>query len=274
MLRILLLSAFLGVLVVAAGASRTPAAPPSGQPIVVIAHRGAHKDVPENTLAALDRAIQLGCDYVEVDVRRTKDGTLVIMHDATVKRTTNGTAKVSDLTLEEIQKLDVKVRRGSPPAIHKVPTFDAILERAKGRMKIYVDHKDAPPSEVLAAIKKYGMLKDVIVYGSVPTLREYKKLEPSIWIMPNHPPTVEIMERWARDFKPETLDGSVVAWTKEQVDAAHRLGSQVWVDFPADQNNVVGIQSAIKIGVDAIQTDDPAFVLHELGKMGFRPPAR
>src|ERR1700722_1634063 len=107
--------------------------------IVVIAHRGAHREAPENTLASLEKAIEIGCDYVELDVRRTKDGALVIMHDASVNRMTNGKGKIEDLTLAEIRKLEIKSRRGKQWAGLKLPTFDEMLEHAKGRMKIYVD---------------------------------------------------------------------------------------------------------------------------------------
>ena len=125
-----------------------------GKKVHVIAHRGAHKTVPENSLASLEKAIELGVDYVEIDVRRTKDGALVIMHDAGVNRMTNGKGKIEDLTLEEIRKLDIV--RGKTQAVtgQKIPTFEEILQRAKGHMKIYVDHKKAPPAEVLALIEK------------------------------------------------------------------------------------------------------------------------
>src|SRR5271170_8058208 len=94
--------------------------------IVVIAHRGAHREAPENTLASLEKAIQIGCDYVELDVRRTKDGALVIMHDASVNRMTNGKGKIEDLTLAEIRKLEIKSRRKEWSGL-KMPTFDEML---------------------------------------------------------------------------------------------------------------------------------------------------
>ncbi|HEV8003218.1 MAG TPA: glycerophosphodiester phosphodiesterase family protein [Planctomycetaceae bacterium] len=241
--------------------------------IVVIAHRGAHKTVPENTLAALDRAIELGCDYVEIDVRRTKDGALVIMHDASVNRMTNGKGKIEDLTLDEIRKLDIVRGRKSGQAIYKIPLFDEILGRAKGRIKIYVDHKKAPPAEVLALIEKHGMLNDVVVYnGSLSTLREYKKLAPKVWIMPGHPRSVEAIEALAKDLKPETLDGSIKEWTAAEVEAAHRAGCQVWVDNQAGRDNEAGIKQAVDLGVDAIQTDEPERVLNVLREMGRHAP--
>ena len=192
--------------------------------IVVIAHRGAHREAPENTLASLEKAIEIGCDFVEIDVRRTKDGALVIMHDGSVNRMTNGKGKIEDLTLAEIRKLEVKSRHGARWAGQKVPTFDEILDRAKGHMKIYVDHKQAPPAEVLAAINRHGMLHDVVVYGGIATLREYKRLAPDVWIMPGHPKSIAAIEALAHDLKPETLDGSIVEWTQSQVEAAHRSG--------------------------------------------------
>jgi glycerophosphoryl diester phosphodiesterase len=249
--------------------------PPAGAPkkIVVIAHRGAHREAPENTLASLEKAIEIGCDYVELDVRRTKDGALVIMHDSSVNRMTNGKGQIADLTLEEIRKLEVKSRHGAKWAGQKVPTFDEMLDHAKGRLKIYVDHKQAPPADVLAAINRHGMLHEVVVYGNVKTLREYKKLAPDVWIMPGHPDSVAQIESLCRDLKPETLDGSVVEWTRSQVEAAHRSGAQVWVDNRSNLDNEAGIKQDVDLGVDAIQTDDPATVLRLLKSMSLRGDA-
>jgi glycerophosphoryl diester phosphodiesterase len=256
-----------------AAPSSTPRAGRIAKRIVVIAHRGAHREAPENTLASLAQAIEIGCDYVELDVRRTKDGALVIMHDASVNRMTSGKGKIADLTLKEIRKLDVKSRQGAKWAGQKIPTFDEMLERAKGRMKIYVDHKQAPPAEVLAAINRHGMLHDVVVYGRGDTLREYKRLAPDVWIMPGHPKSIAAIDALAHDLKPETLDGSIVEWTQPQVEAAHRNGAQVWVDNRSDLDNEAGIKRAVELGVDAIQTDDPATVLRLLRAMGLRGDA-
>ncbi|HUE15645.1 MAG TPA: hypothetical protein VMR25_15870, partial [Planctomycetaceae bacterium] len=148
--------------------------------------------------------------------------------------------------------------------------FDEILDRAKGHMKIYVDHKQAPPAEVLAAINRHGMLHDVVVYGGVATLREYKRLAPDVWIMPGHPQSIAAIEALAHDLKPETLDGSILEWTQPQIEAAHRSGAQVWVDNRSNFDNEAGIKHAVELGVDAIQTDDPATVLRILKAMGLR----
>src|SRR5258708_9235592 len=76
--------------------------------IAVIAHRGEHLNHTENTLAAFQAAIDLGADYFELDVRTTKDGKLVLMHDGTVDRTTNGKGEVANLTIDERRALEVR----------------------------------------------------------------------------------------------------------------------------------------------------------------------
>ncbi len=250
------------------------AEPKKAKTIVVVAHRGAHKTVPENTLASLEKAIELGVDYVELDVRRTKDGVLVLMHDASVNRMTNGKGKIEDLTFDEIHSLNIRARTPTTPDGQKIPRFDEFLERAKGRMKLYVDHKKAPPAEVLALIEKHGMLKDVVVYGSVATLREYKRLAPTVWIMPGHPRSAEAIETLAKDLKPETLDGAIKDWTAADVKAAHRAGCQVWVDNNTALDNPAGIKQAVEMGVDAIQTDNPEIVLNVLREMGLHGPLK
>src|ERR1041384_3084618 len=77
--------------------------PPHSKGVIVIAHRGANKFAPENTLAAFRKAIEMGCDYVELDVRRTRDGALILMHDRTVDRTTDGKGAVDQMNVSEIR---------------------------------------------------------------------------------------------------------------------------------------------------------------------------
>ncbi len=121
---------------------------PSGG-VLVVAHRACHApapsrgvttDLPENSLAALERCIALGVDMVEIDVRRTQDGALVIMHDAKVDRTTTGKGKVSDLTLGELQALRLKDDAQEYDAAP--PTLCAFLRAARGRILVNLDLKD------------------------------------------------------------------------------------------------------------------------------------
>lgn len=240
------------------------------QKIVVIAHRAAHETAPENSLAAIKTAIELGCDYVELDVRKTKDGKLVLMHDSSVDRTSTGKGKVDQLTFDEIRKLTLKGPQGNLHPDEKVPTFEEALALCQGKIGLYLDHKAGNPQELLEVVRKYDMLKSTIVYSSLEKLREFKKLEPALWIMPDHPEDLTQMEAWAKDLHPETMDGGLHRWTKEQVETAHKLHVEVWVDILGPFDTEAGYKHGLELGVDAIQTDHPAAVLKFLKSRGRR----
>jgi glycerophosphoryl diester phosphodiesterase len=116
-----------------------------GDGVLVVAHRACHRAapshgfehaVPENSLAALERCVALGVDLVEIDVRRTHDRHLVLMHDAKVDRTSTGKGRIADLTLAEIQALRLKGGQDEAP-----PTLEAFLRAARGRILINIDLK-------------------------------------------------------------------------------------------------------------------------------------
>src|SRR5262245_7958475 len=117
-------------LALVAAASAGTAVPP---PVVVIAHRGEHLHHPENTLSAFQAAIDVGADYIEVDVRTTSDGRLVLMHDSTVDGKTDGHGEVSKLSFAQIRALDAGVRMGKEFAGTRVPTFEEALGLMQGR---------------------------------------------------------------------------------------------------------------------------------------------
>ncbi|NOU58715.1 glycerophosphodiester phosphodiesterase family protein [Marinifilum caeruleilacunae] len=134
--------------------------------IVVCAHRACHQQVPENSIAAIQNAIDAGIDMVEIDIRSTNDGELVLMHDATVDRTTNGTGKVSNLSLEAIRKLKLYDNSGRLTD-EQVPTLKEVLKLARG--KIYIDldiSKKATFEKVYPLVKQFGMLEQVMFYSS------------------------------------------------------------------------------------------------------------
>jgi glycerophosphoryl diester phosphodiesterase len=107
----------------------------------VVAHRGATGYAPENTIAAFDKGVEMKADYIEIDVQRSKDGELVIIHDTTVDRTTDGTGYVKDLTFEQIRSLDAGSWKGEQFKGEKIPTFDEILDRYHGQTGILIELK-------------------------------------------------------------------------------------------------------------------------------------
>ena len=102
--------------------------------VLRIGHRGAAGHAPENTLASIEQAVALGCALTEVDIRRTADGYLVLLHDERVDRTTNGSGLVAEMDLEDLQKLDASEGQ-------KIPTLEEALQAANGRVGLILEVK-------------------------------------------------------------------------------------------------------------------------------------
>ncbi|WP_252502054.1 glycerophosphodiester phosphodiesterase family protein [Sporosarcina sp. Marseille-Q4943] len=132
---------------------------------IVAAHRGVPSLAPENTMAGYRLAYELGADQIETDLQLTKDGHLIIMHDLTVNRTTNGTGAVSDLTFEEIRQLDAGIKFSEEFTGEQVPTFKEFLQEFKGKdVILLVELKGAGFEEqVIKEIEEEGMVDQVVL---------------------------------------------------------------------------------------------------------------
>lgn len=134
----------------------------------MIAHRGAAAEAPENSMPAFDLAIELGADALELDVRRSADGELVVVHDATLDRTSDGNGEVARLPLSAIREADLGAARDASiprwPGPVRVPTLDEVLARFPG-VEITVDVKDPRAAEhVVGAIEAHGRVARTILY--------------------------------------------------------------------------------------------------------------
>lgn len=132
----------------------------------VIGHMGSCADRPGNTLAGIRRAIEAGAHVAEVDVRTTKDGVLVCLHDPEVDRTTDGKGKVADLTLAEVKKLDAGSKFDAKFRGERVPTLREVLELAKGKIGVMLDLKEddeAYAKKIAAAVKEFGEPKRTVL---------------------------------------------------------------------------------------------------------------
>ncbi len=117
---------------------------PSGTPVIAVGHRGTTRLAPENTLAAFDKAIDMGARVVEMDVRMTADGHFIIMHDARVDRTTDGRGAVSKVTLAQIKALDAGSWFAKDYAGVRVPSLREALHHIRGRAGVDIDFKAGP----------------------------------------------------------------------------------------------------------------------------------
>ena len=127
--------------------------------VLRIGHRGARGHAPENTLASIQKAIGLGCDLTEVDVQRTADGSLVLLHDERVDRTTNGAGAVADMNLEDVRKLDA----GSGET---VPALDETLKTARGRIGLILELKAEGLAYDVCALVRASGFAGAIIYAS------------------------------------------------------------------------------------------------------------
>ena len=141
--------------------------------VLVVSHRGDWRNAPENSLQAFRNCIEMGVDMIEIDLKMTKDGHLILMHDETIDRTTDGTGKPSDYTLAEIRKFHLKNGLGIVTR-HLIPTFEEVLDLCKGKILINVDKGYDYFKEVYALTEQSGTTQQVVIKSGFP-LSKIKK---------------------------------------------------------------------------------------------------
>jgi glycerophosphoryl diester phosphodiesterase len=129
----------------------------SGQPseLLVVSHRGDWRNAPENSLQAILNCIEMGVDMVEIDLKKTKDGHLVLMHDRLINRTMNGKGNAEDYTLAELKAMNLKNGAGCKTR-HKIPTFEEVMLLCKGKIMVNVDKGYDYFKEAYAILEKTG----------------------------------------------------------------------------------------------------------------------
>jgi glycerophosphoryl diester phosphodiesterase len=158
--------------------------------VAIIAHRGASGHAPEHTFAAYDRAAAMGADYLEQDLQMTADGALVVLHDETLDRTTDGSGRVDAHTLAEVAALDAGRWFAPEFAGERVPTLDAVLSRYGHAQRYYIETKapgDGMEEQLVALLDRHGLIEPaaaawqvVIQSFSADSLRLVQKLEPRL----------------------------------------------------------------------------------------------
>lgn len=213
-----------------------------------IGHRGAKAYEPENTIRSFKKALELRVDAIELDVRKTKDEQLVVIHDADIKRTTNGKGLVADLTLEEIRQFSTE--KGE-----KIPTLKEALEFLDKKVRILIELKEAGiEKQVVSAVQKKGLQKNVIIVSFIEkALQEIRnldeKVETGLIYVKNKNPI-----RTALELKSNYLLPLYRFTHTANVQKAHEKGLKiiVWTI-----NNPEEVLEYAKKGVDGIASDKP-----------------
>jgi len=238
------------------GALTAHAESPAGYPLA-ISHRACMLECPENTVSAIAWAAKTGADFIEIDLRASRDGELVVIHDKTVKRTTNGLGRVKNLDLKELVSLDAG--KGE-----RIPTMDeAFAATRKTQLGLLLDLKDVKgidPEVVYAALVRHNLQQRVVIGArSVDQLIAFKALDPDLTTMaftkrlgliPRYIDNgVDIVRLWARWVKAEP----------KLISQIRGAGRQVWVTTGMLRGPELA--SLIKSDVQGLITDYPGDVL-------------
>ena len=241
---------------------------------IVVAHRGDHTHAPENTLEGFSNAIKEGVDFIEIDLRTTVDSQLVIMHDASVDRMTDGKGLVKDMTLEAIRKLKIKDRVHPEWGEFQIPTFKEVLALSKSKIHIYLDFKNADPAAAYKEIVDAGMEKEVVVYiNAVPQYFKWRQAAPEMPLMVSLPDSVKdtvSMKNFLSQFRVEVLDGNYNQYTEDMIAVAGKMGYWVLPDIEGPKESPAVWDSPIQKGIRALQTDHPVDLINYLQTLGLR----
>jgi len=217
--------------------------------VAIVGHRGAAGHAPENTLAAIQKGIDLGVDFVEIDVRRTADGVLVALHDETVNRTTNGKGRVDRLSLRDVKRFN------AGDGEH-IPTVGEVLEAARGRVGLMLELKVVGVAQMTTAAVREAGFKEPVIYASFlhNELSEVRSIDPeaTLMVLFGRLPRAPIAR--AVEYRPSHVGLRHDTATRRLVDAFHEEDLLVFVytvDRPGD------IQHALSVGVDGVISNWP-----------------
>lgn len=282
-----------------------------GKTVLVAAHRcltglstGQWSKSPENSLSAIERSIAIGVDIVEIDVRKTKDGHLVLMHDGTVDRTTDGRGKVSDMTLAQIKNLRLRTgttygaKQPGPVSEERVPTLEEAMLLCKGKCMVNLDKAGGIVPECCEVLKKTGTFSQAIfTYSYSPA--ECKKLSTAYTPSPFLKPTFlngrdwnrakrkgwEILSPYVEAARPAVFelvfqDDNDPLIAASTTDRARKGGARVWTNsmwggLCAGHTDAVSLKDPkagwgwmVARGANIVQTDEAEKLLEYLRSQG------
>ena len=231
-----------------------------------IAHRGLSARFPENTLAAFRGAIEAGAQMIELDVSLSKDRQLVVIHDNSVDRTTNGSGPVKAHSLLELSRLDAGSWFDPRFKGERLPTLAQVLDAANGHLLVNIEIKpeafephgpaDAVERQVLALVCDKKMVEDVLVSSfEWQVLENLRQMDPDIalGLLSEAPVDASLLE-WHQRIKAFSWHPDYRVLTRSQVDTFHKLGARV---FPYAVEGKIDTRGMLAMGVDGLIVDDP-----------------
>ena len=268
---------------------------PDSRYVVVISHRGDWRNHPENSIPAIESVINMGADMMELDVKMTKDSVLVLCHDNTIDRTTNGRGYVSDMTYDSLMTFRLKRSHGVTTDSLRIPTLREALLVCKDRILVNVDHAYPYYKEIVELTEELGMTGQVLMKGksSIEKVNEeMSKHENNLLYMP----IIDVNNDSGKKLFAEYVDKGVVpmafevCWNRPGEDIEycasmiHQMGSKLWINtiwsslcggFGCDDDAAYAAEDPadvyekhIQMGASMIQTDRPELLLEYLRSVG------
>lgn len=240
----------------------------------IIAHRGARAERPENTLASTLRAIEAGATAVEVDARTTKDGHLVLLHDATLEHTTNGKGPVGEITLADLQKLDAGSHFSPEYKGEPVATLEEVLKACRGKIDVLLDLKESGSEynhRVINLVKQVGdPARTIVGVRSVEQAREFRQLLPQtrqlgLMAKPDEIEAyaaagIEMIRLWPKWLGDKSL-----------VDRVRKTGAKLHLN--GETGLADEVVPLLAYSPDSLSSDDPGGLKKTLGELQSRTAA-
>lgn len=235
----------------------------------IIAHRGSSSAAPENTIAAFDVAVEQGADYIELDVQMTMDQHVVVIHDDTVDRTTNGNGLVKSSTLDQLKKLDAGSWFDQQYTNERIPTLQEILERYSQRIGILIEIKHPKrqigiEKAVARIINRFAYSRHIIIQSfDVHALQRIKAFAPSLrTALIIKPDAFKLTKRKLTTYSSfaNCLNMKKTMINKWWIDRIHSFGMEVFIWTVKDQKTADRIK---KYPIDGVVTDNPLFFQKE-----------
>lgn len=256
--------------------------------VLVVSHRGDWRNAPENSLQAFKNCIDMGVDMIEIDLHKTKDGQLMLMHDNTINRTTDGKGKVSDYTLAELKKFHLRNGMGRV-TFHQIPTLEEVLNLSKGKILINIDKGYDYFKDVYALLEKTGTTDQVVIKSGY----DYAKVKADngdvlnkVIYMPivnlNKPDAEKMIDSY-KALKPVAIECCFSEVTPDVLRLLKKVnenGSKIWINSlwaslnaGHDDDRAVELNEPdetwgwiLKQGAALIQTDRPQALINYLKK--------
>lgn len=256
--------------------------------IIVVAHRGDWRNAPENSLQAIQNCIDMGVDMVEIDIRETKDGHLVLMHDDSIGRTTTGKGLLKEWTLDSLKTLKL-IDGLRVPTEHTIPTLKEALELAKDKILINLDKSYKVFDKCYEVIKETGTQNQVVIKGQkrlAEVEKEFGQYLNKVLFMPivrlQKSGAKDIVDEYMSTNPPEAIEFTVKYDTLQGISRFNKLreqGTSIWVNalWPRHNGGHDDEKAAldpslydwyIENHVDIIQTDRPKLLLDYLRSKG------